>query len=89
MICQRQATGTRDAVAWWVAALRSSPTSRVAGSGSIFFPRREEGNGRSAVAAIDKEIRVGGPNLWIGQDLRHADQTGVGKIHGSIRVFVE
>ena len=46
-------------------------------------------NHPAAEAAVDFEVGVGGEKEWIGQDLREADQTGVGDAHRDIRVFVE
>lgn len=50
---------------------------------------RSRGDHPPAEAAVDFEVGVGGEKEWIGQDLREADQTGVGDAHRDIGVFVE
>lgn len=41
------------------------------------------------MASINEEIAIRGPDLGFGQDFRHADQAGIGEIHGGIRIFIE
>lgn len=41
------------------------------------------------MASINFEIRIDGPNYGFREKLTHPDETGIGEIHGSIRVFAQ
>ena len=52
-------------------------------------PRGEDWNDAAVTEAVDFEVGIDGPNFGVAGGFGHADEAGIGEVHGGVVIFLQ